>query len=81
MSEIPIAMATGAAQDLVRLYNNNPNTPPQSHAVWVKTETGDDGEFVRSICVSEHPKWKGKLNIPKVHRGVPVEQVPWPNKQ
>ncbi len=79
MPEITIAQATGAASDLVRLYNNNQNTPPQSHSVWVKTETGDKGEFVRSICVSVHPKWKGKVKVPASHADVPVLEVPWPN--
>ena len=70
-----------AATDLVRLFNNNPNTPPQSHSVWVKTEIGDDKEFARAICVSENPRWKGKLNIPAEHLGVPVMKVEWPKGQ
>ena len=81
MPEITIAQAMGAASDLVRLFNNNPKTPPQSHSVWVKTETTPDGEFARSICVSEHPKFSGKLKIPLEHAGVPVNRVPWPKGQ
>lgn len=79
MPEIALPQAMGAAADLVRLFNNS--MPPQSHAVWVKTEAGDKGEFVRSICVSEHPKFKGKLTIPDSHLGVPVVNVPWPKGQ
>jgi hypothetical protein len=74
-----IEQATGAAQDLVRLFNNSAMTPPQSHAVWIRTECGPEGEFVRSICVSEHPRWKGKLSIPESHAGVPIEKVDWPS--
>lgn len=81
MSEISIQAATGAAQDLVRLLNNNPNTPPQSHSVWVNTGVGPDGEFVRCINVSVHPKWKGKISIPQEHAGVPVQEVAWPKVQ
>lgn len=81
MPEIAINDAINAAQDLVRLYNNNPHTPPQSHSVWVKTELGDGKQFVRSICVSEHPKFKGKLAIPAEHMGVPVLLVAWPRTQ
>lgn len=81
MTEISLEAATAAAQDLVRLFNNNPNTPPQSHAVWVKTELDQQKEFVRSICVSQHPHWGGKLAIPNEHLGVPVQAVDWPKGQ
>ena len=81
MAEISINQATGAAADLVRLFNNNPKTPPQSHAVWVETGVNEHGEFVRSICVSEHPGFQGKLKIPSNHAGVPVKRVSWPKGQ
>lgn len=73
-----INQAIGAASDLVRIFNSNPQTPPQSHSVWVETGSDGKGEFVRTICVSEHPKFKGRLNVPQSHAGVPIKRVPWP---
>ena len=81
MPEISIQQAMGAAQDLVRTFNNNPKTPPQSHAVWVQTGVNEQGEFVRNIAVSEHPKFKGRLSIPDSHIGIPVVKVAWPKGQ
>lgn len=78
MAEITIAQATGAAADLVRMFNQNPKTPPMSHAIWVQTGVGENGEFARSIAVSVHPDWTGKVKIPLQHAGVPVTKVQWP---
>ena len=73
MSEI--ASATQAAQSLIATFGN---ISPVSHSVWVKTEVDKKGEFIHKICVSKHPKFKGKLDIPDTHAGFIVEQVPWP---
>ena len=51
--------------------------PPQYHSIWVKTETLG-GDFIRSICVSWHPKFKTPPELPQEHMGYPVTIVPWP---
>ena len=64
-----------AAQGLVI----NIGAPPQAHSIWVKTTVDPHTkEFVKKICVSIHPRYKGELNIPKTHEGYPVERIAWP---
>lgn len=62
-----------AAQSLVRHLN----APPQAHSVFVRTEV-KDGEFVKKLCVSIHPKFKAQIELPETHQGIDVVQVPWP---
>lgn len=62
-----------AAQSLVAKLN----APPQAHSVYVKTEVVD-GEFVRKLCVSIHPKFKGQITVPETHEGIDIISVPWP---
>ena len=81
MAEIPINQAIGACQDFVRLLNNNPQTPPMSHSVWVNTGVNEHGEFVRAINIAVHPKFKNAFqSIPADHVGVPIVQVDWPSQ-
>lgn len=79
MAEISIHQAIGACADFVRILNGNPKTPPMSHSVWVNTGVNEAGEFVRSINIAVHPKFKASFQaIPETHVGVPIVQVDWP---
>ncbi len=52
------------------------NAPAQWHSVFIRTSVGEDGEFVRELCVSVRP---GKnVKVPTEHQGIPVVNVPWP---
>lgn len=64
-----------AAQSLVIKLDG----PPQAHSIFVRTSVDPvSGEFVRSLCVSVHPKFKGKIKVPTIHEGFVVEPVKWP---
>lgn len=67
--------AIQAAQSLVLKLA----APPQAHSVFVQTTVDPvSREFVKRICVSIHPKFKGKIDVPAVHEGYVVEPVKWP---
>lgn len=60
------------AQTLIRQLN----APAQWHSVFIRTSVDDEGKFVRELCVSVRPG--KKVNVPAMHQGIPVVQVPWP---
>lgn len=55
------------------------NAPAQWHSVWVRAEVDPDTGLAtgkQELCVAIRPG--KKVNVPSVHQGVPVVQVPWP---
>ena len=65
-----------AAQYLIRHFNR----PANQHAVWIRTELGDDAKDTESrhtIMVAVHPSVTDFPAIPALVQGVAVRQVPW----
>ena len=63
-----------AAQYLIRHFNR----PAKEHAVWIRTEVGNDETETRHvIMVAVHPTVKDFPQIPAMVQGVIVRQVPW----
>jgi len=64
-----------AAQLLIRTFGR----PAKHHAVWIRTELGDDNrEDATVIMVAVHPGSVSSFPpIPSEFMGVPVRQVPW----
>lgn len=63
-----------AAQYLIRHLNR----PAREHAVWIRTEVGNDESEARNvIMVAVHPSVTDFPQIPAIVQGVMVRQVPW----
>lgn len=51
---------------------------PVAHAIWVRTEVGEDGEFVNRICASVRPGCEHIVTVPDEHQGEKITLIPWP---
>ena len=53
--------------------------PPAYHSVYIATTVDPETkEFIREIHVAVRNQYKNKINVPTLHDGFPVKQVPWP---
>ena len=53
---------------------------PQYHAVWIRSDVDENGEFVNTIRAAIHPASEKQPTLPAEFQGVPVTQVPWPSE-
>jgi hypothetical protein len=67
-----------SAIDAAQLLVKKLNMPAQYHSIFVRTETGNDGEFDRTLCVSWNPGVLAPPELPNEFMGHPIEVVEWP---
>lgn len=51
---------------------------PQCHAVWVRSDVGEDGEFVNTIRASVRPGFEDVVDLPVMFQGYVIHAEKWP---